>query len=371
MSPNKVFVNINSQALRSNIRTFRKLVGPKVKVLAVVKSNAYGHGIFSFSKLADKFGVHGFCVDSVIEGEKLRREGIKKPILVLGPTFKQFLPTAAKYKLIVTVSNFDALAELAKSKIRPEFHLKLDTGMRRQGFYLSDVLKAIRKIRGAKLSTFLTGVYTHFASAKDMNYPTFTENQFAEYQKAVKLLHKAGFVKILKHAAATGGTMINRKYHLDAVRIGIGLYGLFPSAELSVQTPKLKLKPVLSWHTMVSEVKPIKAGDFIGYDLTERVSKPSKIAVLPIGYWHGYPRALSGIGEALISGKRARILGRVSMDLIVVDITGIKCKRGGKATLIGKQKGEEITAYEVARKHGASYYEVITRINPLTERVIV
>ena len=184
-------------------------------------------------------------------------------------------------------------------------------------------------------------------------------------------MDKAGYKQITKHAAATGGTLVNPKYHLDAVRVGIGLYGLWPSPELMTQFPKIKLRPVLSWQAIVSEVKNLKPGDFVGYDLVERVSKKTKMAIVPVGYWHGIPRALSGIGEVLISGKRCRILGRVSMDLISVDATGVKCVRGSRVTLIGRQRGEEINAYEIARKLGASYYELLTRINPLTERRVV
>lgn len=365
----KTWMEINQKAIQANFQAIKSVLAPKTKLWAVVKSNAYGHGLFAFSKIADQAGVDGFCVDSVIEGVKLRKEGIKKSILVLGPTFKNLLEESAKNKITITVSNFEGLEELVKSRFKPEFHLKIDTGMHRQGFYLADLPKTIRLITNNQLP--ITGLYTHFASAKDINYPTFTENQFSDFQKAIKLLERASFKKLIKHAAATGGTLVNSKYHLDAVRIGIGLYGLWPSPELSVQITKIKFKPVLSWHTIVSEVKNLKAGDYVGYDFTERINKPAKMAVLPIGYWHGFPRALSGIGEVLINSKRARVLGRVSMDMITVDVTGIKCERGTKATILGKQKSEEINAYEVGRKLGASYYELITRINPLIERVVV
>ncbi len=370
MTLNKVSVNIDSKAVEYNISAIRRILAPKTRLWAVVKSNAYGHGLVAFSKLADHYGVDGFCVDSVIEGEKLRKEGIKKPILVLGPTFKPLLESAAKNKITITVSSFDGLVELSQSRFKPEFHLKIDTGMHRQGFYISELPRVISIIENLKLKieNCLVGVYTHFASAKDINYPTFTERQFVEFQKATRLLERADFKNLIKHAAATGGTIVNSKYHLNAVRIGIGLYGLWPSPELMVQFPKIKLRPVLSWQAMVSEVKNLKPGDFVGYDLVERISKNTKMAIVPIGYWHGIPRALSGIGEVLIGGKRCRILGRVSMDLIVVNVTGIKCERGSKATLIGRQQGDEISAYEIARKLGASYYELLTRINPLIER---
>ena len=368
----KTWVEINRAAVKQNIKNMRRLLNSRTKLWAVVKSNSYGHGLLAFSKVADENGIDGFCVDSVIEGIKLREVGIKKPILVLGPTFKNSLKSAAENKITITISSFDGLQELAKSKHKPEFHLKIDTGMRRQGFYVEELKKVLQRVSSIKyqVSSILTGVYTHFASAKDINYPTFTEEQFKEFQKAVRILERAGFKNLIKHAAATGGTLVNSKYHLDAVRIGIGLYGLYPSLELAIQMPRVSFRPVLSWHALVSEVKNLKPGDYVGYDLTERVNKPTKMAILPIGYWHGYPRSLSGKGEVLIGGKKARVLGRVSMDMIAVDVSGIKCGLGAKATLVGKQSGQEITAYDVTRQCGSSYYELLTRINPLIERVV-
>lgn len=374
MSSNfKVWIEVSLGALKHNYQVIKRLVKPKTKVFAVVKSNAYGHGLVTFSNLANRLGVDGFCVDSVVEGVRLREEGITKTILVLGPTFKNWLKTAAENDITITISSSEALKELKSSKYRPEFHLKIDTGMHRQGFYVEQLPEVIKQIKSLELSveSLLTGVYTHFASAKDINYPTFTEKQFANFQKAIKVLEKAGLKNILKHAAATGGTLVNPKYHLDAVRIGIGLYGLWPSTELGIQLSRIKLESVLSWKTLVSEVKELQPGDFVGYDLVEKIGKKAKIAVLPIGYWHGYPRSLTSVGEVLIRGKRARVLGRVSMDMIVVDVTGIKTKRGDVAVLLGKQGKESMDAYEISRKAGgASYYELVTRINPLIERVV-
>ena len=248
---------------------------------------------------------------------------------------------------------------MAASKYKPRFHLKIDTGMHRQGFYVEELSKVSRLITNYQLP--ITGTYTHFASAKDINYPTYTEIQFKKFLEAIKILENSGGKNLIKHAAATGAVLINKKYHLDAVRVGMGLYGYWPSKELEMQIPGINFAPVLSWHVLVSEIKNLKKGDFVGYDLIERVNRPTKMAVLPIGYWHGFPRALSSIGQVLISGKRARVLGRVSMDIIVVDVTDINCKVGSKATIIGNQKSEEIPATELA-------YEAITRINPLIER---
>lgn len=366
----KTWVEINKKAVFYNVKAIKHLLRPSTELWAVVKSNAYGHGLLAFSSTANGAGIDGFCVDSVIEGVKLRKNGLKKPILVLGPTLsKNLIKDAFISKLILTVSSRENLEKLLHFKNKPAIHLKIDTGMHRQGFYNDDLIKTANFIK--KNNIDLKGIYSHFASAKDINYLTYSEQQFNNFNKAVSILAKVGFPDIKKHIAATGGILINPKYHLDMVRSGIGLYGLWPSKELMVQKFKINFKPALSWHAVVSEIKKLKAGDFVGYDLVERVKKPVKMAIVPIGYWHGFPRALSEIGEMLIRGKRARVLGRVSMDLVALDVSNINCKVGDKATIIGKQKNAELLAFDIAQKIGASHYELVTRINPLIERIIV
>ncbi len=388
----RTWIEIDSRAARKNYETFRKLIGRKVKLWAVVKSNAYGHGLFAFSKLVNSFGIDGFCVDSLVEGIALRKTGIKRSILVLGHTLPSLYPAAAKNNITITVSNFEALKELLRAKIVPEFHIKIDTGMHRQGFYLEDIPRVVgmlmtknrlaknRRIKNrsardvgsdANIKNKLTGIYTHFSSAKDINYPTYTEHQFAKFEKAAKLFEKAGFKNLTKHVAATGGALVNPKYHLDAVRVGIGLHGLWPSKELEVQLgKKIKLHPTLSWRAVVSEVKPLKAGDYVGYDMSERVPTDTKMAILPLGYWHGFPRALSGVGEVIINGKRARVLGKVSMDVTATAPRG-RARAGDIATIIGRDGGDEIFAWEPAQRSGTIHYEFLTRLNPLIERVII
>lgn len=367
----RTWIEINKKAAWHNYRILRNILSPKVKMWAVVKSNAYGHGLVLFSKLVDDFGIDGFCVDSLVEGLCLRENEIKKPILVLGPTLPSLFSKAAENNITLSISNFDALKQLNFVKNQPEFHLKIDSGMHRQGFLLEDVPKVIKIISNSSFSEKLKGVFTHFASAKDINYPTYTEKQFKIFKKAIAMFENAGYKKLIKHCAATGGALINNKYHLDAVRIGIGLYGGWPSRELEIQLSYVNFKPILSWRAIISEVKKVRAGEYIGYDLTEKTFRPTKIAILPIGYWHGYPRALSGIGEVLIKGRRAKVLGRVSMDLLVVDVTGTDSKPGDVATIIGQDKKMTIEAEELAIKAGTSHYEFLTRINPLIERLLV
>ncbi len=366
----KTWIEIDRRTIVHNIKTFRGLIGKKTKLMSVVKSNAYGHGLWVFAQEAEKAGVDGFCVDSVAEGVTLRQRGIIKPILVLGFTLPGLLGKAFEHNITIAISSMEGLYALAHTKKKPDFHLKIDTGMHRHGLYLGQIETAAQFIKKNKLP--IKGVFTHFASAKDINYPTYTDKQFELFKKAVAILGKIGFKNLITHVAATGGTLVNKKYHSDWVRVGAGLYGLWPSKELEVQLgDKLSLKPVLSWQTIVSEIKPIKKGEFIGYDLAYRAPRDAVIAVLPIGYWHGFPRALSTGGTVLIKGKRVPVVGRVSMDIVVVDVGGIKCKQGDEVVVIGKQGGEELSAFDVAQKSGTIHYELLTRLNPLIERVVV
>ncbi len=392
----KTWVEIRKSAVQNNIETFRKIVGPKVKLMAVVKSNAYGHGLLEFSKLADGFGAYYFGADTLSEALKLRQNGIKKPILVLGYTRNSRLLEAAKNNISLTFYNFENLDFFKKhikefSKYSLKIHLKIDTGMHRQGIYPGDLPVFLRQLQKLPMIV-VEGVYTHFSSAKDITYPFYTKNQLDKFRKAVKILEKfsalggsaSGGKNFIKHAAATGAALLYPESRLDMVRIGIGFYGLWPSKEAEIQHKqiigppageagrKISLKPVLTWKTIVAQVKKIKKGDFIGYDLAEKMVADGKIAILPIGYWHGYDRGFSGTGEVLINGIRCRVLGRVSMDMIVVDITKAgKVEVEDEVVLLGKQKGEEISASELAQKIGTIGYEIITRINPQTPRIIV
>jgi alanine racemase len=378
MIPNlKTWVEIDKKSALHNVKTIRSVLKKKTKLYAVVKSNAYGHGLREFSLIVnDK--VDGFCVDSVHEGETLRSVGIKKPILVLGPTLSRTdLDIAVKNNLEITVSAFEILKQIIiLTKARPSFHLKIDTGMHRQGFFVNDLQKVIRIIKKNKLSDNLKGAYTHFASAKDITYPHYTKEQIEEFKKVQTVFKRFGFGKIMFHACGTGGTILYPQAHFDMVRIGIGLYGYFPSKESKVQhslllKKELELKPVLSWRTKISEVKKLKKGDFVGYDLAEKMPTDMTIAMIPIGYWHGFRRALSHKGQVLVKGKKYKVIGRVSMDLVIIECDNIS-KIGDIATIIGKNKKETITADDQMNISDAIYtYEVLTTINPLIKRVVV
>lgn len=376
----KTWIELKKQAVFNNARIFRSLLKKRTKLFAVVKSNAYGHGLYLFSKIADEAGVDGFCVDSVVEGSKLRLVGIQKPIISLGPTMPVLLESAKQNNIILTIPSFDFLKIILACPYDIDFHLKIDTGMHRQGFYIRDIpkiIKILKSKKNKKVSQRLVGLYTHFAAAKDIAYPDYTFNQISEFEKAVGFFKKAGFENLSLHAAATGGTVLYPKSHFDIVRVGIGLYGYWPTKEIArehslIWGKDLKLMPVLAWKSVISEIKNLKKGDFVGYDLTEKIPHNLKEAIIPIGYWHGLPRSLSGKGRVLVRGQFAKILGRVSMDLINVALPEkINTKPGEKITLIGKDKNSFIGADELAEYEGTVHYEILTRLNPLIQRIAV
>lgn len=343
----KTWVEISRKNFKNNYNFFRKILGKKCLLMSVVKSNAYGHGIIDFSLMAQKAGVDWFGVDSVVEAAHLRGAGIKRPILVLGYTTENNFKTAAVKNISLSVSSFETLDGLRKYNYPPKVHIKIDTGMHRQGFVLEQVSEVVKFIKNYLPNLKVEGVFTHFSCVKQVPV------QLVEFKKALEIFKKAGFNPII-HSASTATAVTFPRSHFDMVRIGAGLYGF-----LEIKG----LKPVLSWKTIISEIKDIPKGAGIGYDLTEKLRRDSRSAVLPIGYWHGYPWSLSRVGKVLIRGKYAKILGRVSMDMMSVDITDIKRAKVGDEVILPLKD-------MVKWAKNSINYEIITRINPLIKRIL-
>lgn len=377
MSPKnlRTWVVISKSSLKNNYHIFRKLIDEKCLLMAVTKSNAYGHELVDYVKTMSEFGVDWLGVDSITEALTLRKKGIKKPILVLGYTLPINFKAAINNDISLTISgweNLDNLQKLSASAKKLNIHLKIDTGMHRQGFQLDEVPRVAQALKRLTSIINIEGVYTHFASAKDPESPQDTKAQIKKFNQAIKILEKAG-LKPLRHAAASGGTILYPQAHYDLVRVGAGLYGFWPSKEAKKKYSKLlHLEPGLSWKTIVCEIKTIPKGERVGYDFTQTLARKTVIGVCPVGYWHGLPRSLSSSGSVLVNGKRAKILGRVSMDMITIDLTDIiNVAVGAEVTIIGKDKNEEITAEEIADLCGTTNYEILTRINPLIKRIYV
>lgn len=370
----RTWVEVDKKSLKHNYNLFRKIIGSRCALMAVVKSNAYGHGLLESAKEIKSLGVNWFCVDSIVEALALRKAGIKNPMLVLGYTLPNKFSEAAKNNISLTISSWDNLKILTNFRFTQplKIHIKIDTGMSRQGFAPSDanlIASFAKKNFSSKIA--LEGVYTHFAAAKNPSFTGPTMRQFALFQGAASAFENQGF-KPMKHAAATSATLIFPTTRLDAVRVGIGMYGLWPSKETEAAfKDAFKLKPALSWRAVLSEVKELPKGSRVGYDLTEALLKKTKVAICPIGYWHGYPRSLSSIGRVIVGGGLAKVLGRVSMDMIALDISSGKAKVGDVVTLIGRNGKLSVSADDLAYLADTTNYEIVTRINPLIKRFYI
>lgn len=377
----RTWIEIDRKAIKHNFGVFKSLIPKTTKLMAVVKSNAYGHGLIPFSKEAEKLGADFLGVDSMTEARALRREKVKLPILVLGYTMPELFHEAAKDTISLTVSTFETLHALARARLQKplKIHIKVDTGMHRQGFLAGDMQKIFGILKSKILnhkspSILIEGLFTHFAAAKNPAFPKDTRDQLDEFKTWIAAFRKtyAGSPREpMYHAAATAGAMLFPESHFDMVRVGIGLYGLWPAPEIMQYLKgKIALRPALTWKSIVTEVKELPAGSRVGYDLTEMLPKRSTIAIVPVGYWHGYPRALSSIGRIMVRGKECKILGRVSMDMLVVDISDApRTKVGDEVVVMGGADSSPVSAAGLARSLDASWYEVVTRLNPLIKRI--
>lgn len=373
----KTWVEINKNNLLHNLEQIRNLVGEKIKIMGVVKANAYGHGLTEVAGvISDK--VDWLGVDSLSEALKLRQVAIKKPILVLGYTELKDLKEAVKNNISLTVYNKETIEKLGKIPIHnpnlnPKIHIKIETGTARQGVLENEILEFIKFVKQYP-SIEIQGISTHYANIEDTTDSSFAKAQLEIFSRAAEILKKEG-VTPLRHTACSAATILFPETHFDMVRLGISMYGLWSSKETKAvaknKNLELDLKPALTWKTIIAQIKNLPAGTPVGYGLTERVSRDSKIAILPIGYYDGYDRKLSSVGNVLIRGKRCKVLGRVCMNMIIVDVTDLpKVELEDEVVLLGRQGKEEISAEDLAQKIGTINYEVVTRINPLILRIL-
>jgi alanine racemase len=374
------WVELDRSALASNIGQFRSLIGDTINLLAVVKANAYGHGILEISKLSLKAGVDWLGVHSLDEGLLLRQEGMDCPLIVLGYVSSQELEKAVTHGLRLTVYNLDTIHLLAQitSRLKKKalLHLKIETGTHRQGIQEEDVLPFIQEIQKHPYLV-VEGLSSHFANIEDTTDHTYSRLQLKRFKRIIKKVEKNNTEIPIKHMACTAATILFPDTYFDMVRVGIGMYGLWPSKEtyLSSILRKRKsifLKPVLSWKTRIAQIKKIPQGSFIGYGCTYRTTRETVLGVLPVGYYDGYSRSLSNYSYVLIKGHRAPLRGRVCMDFIMVDITDIpEVNLEDEVILLGQEGEEVISADYLADLASTINYDIVTRINNLIPRVII
>lgn len=366
----RAWAEIDTDALLHNFNIIKQTAN--TRVCAVVKANAYGHGVNIVAPLLQKAGADFFAVSNIEEAIELRNIGITKPILILGYTPTDYAEKLAVYNISQCVYSLDYASELSqeavKYNLKIKIHLKLDTGMSRIGFDCrNDDLNGINDaITAARLDGFkLEGVFTHFA-VSDRNKTQedgFTDEQYSRFCKAVDILKSNGLDPEYKHCANSAAICLDRDKHLNMCRAGIILYGLTPSTDLKLPQD---FKPVMSFKSVVSFVKQINAGDTVSYGRTFKAEKPMKVATVSAGYADGYPRLLSNKGYVIINGHRAGIIGRVCMDQLCVDVTDIKgVSRGDEVLLFGR----DLPVEELAKEIGTINYEIVCGVSSRVKRI--
>jgi len=375
----KTWVEIDQKTLTSNLHTFQKYIGNQT-LLAMIKCNAYGHGLVEVGKVCQRAKIKFVSVDTIDEAIQLRQGGVRIPILIISYTPTHRLESLLEYNLSQVVSDLDILnsmVQLVKNQDgkKIKVHLKCDTGMSRQGIHPEQVEIFIDFLAQHKKYIIFEGILTHFADADNLKDQSYSNQQLAKFTEVLNVCISKEMLPKYRHSFNTASMLVcndkKEAKEINMCRAGIGIYGLLPSPDFKALYNKLKIAPILTWKTRIIQLKEIKKETYIGYGIIEKAKKDLKVAVLPVGYYEGIPRLYSSIGEVLIAGKRCRILGRVSMNITVVDISSLNTmpKVWDEVVIIGRQLNETITADEFAEKTKTINYEVVTRINPLIKRI--
>ena len=372
LRPTRAEINLDN--LKHNLKEIRRVADSQAAICAVVKADGYGHGALEVAQTALDCGVSYLAVAFLDEALQLRKEGIKAPILILGFTPEEQFDKIVEHDITQTVYKVSSAQKLSleakKQGKKAKIHIKLDTGMSRIGFQAEpssiDEIKKIFSMENLEVE----GMFTHFSKADEKD-KTFTEEQFKKYMAVAETLEKDGFKIPIKHVANSAAIMELPHTHLDMVRPGIILYGLYPSDE--VDKSRIDLKPVMSLKTRVSHVKILGAGRAISYGGTFITKRQSIIATLPVGYADGYSRLLSSRASVMIKGQRAPVVGRVCMDQCMVDVTDIQgaVEPGEDVLLFGGSGDPTVSTDEIARIIGTINYEVVCGVSRRVPRVYI
>ncbi len=357
--PRPAWTEIDLGKLRRNLQLIRSDLPKNVRLMAVVKDEAYGHGALDVARVAVEEGAWGFGLSTLEEAMTLRDAGITAPLLLLGERQEAELEWCVAHDLTVCVNephNVRALAKVAaKFNKRVPVHLKVHTGMSRYGVRWDEALPLIEKIVAEK-ALYLEGVMTHF-SQSDETEKTFANLQFARFQEILTALEERKISVKLRHTCNSGGFLDLPHTHLDMVRVGILLYGVFPSL-VCRKIPGIE--PVMSVKAKIAAIQKLKPGEVVGYGMRYTATSERRIAILPIGYGDGFPRVRNE-GCALIHGRRAPLLGGIAMDALMVDITDIpQAQMWDEAVIMGRQDNEEITVRDIAKLKNSVTYDVLT-----------
>jgi alanine racemase len=369
--PSPITVSINLDALTRNFQQIRQWVRPPTKILAVIKADAYGHGAVPVAQTLESLGISGFGVASVFEGITLREHHIHSPIMVMGPLLPEHLKEIIHHRLTPVISRVEIFQQLIDHlpSHGPPFpvHIKVDTGLHRLGFEADQALSLLSGLPSQGSPVEIQGFLTHFADA-DNHDTELTNQQIQQFLAFIDRAKRLGVHAPILHMANSAGILFHPTSHLGMVRPGLMLYGYAPRNENF--SPSIQLQPVMQATSYVAHLRLLQPGEIVGYNALFRTRRPSHIAVLPIGYTHGFPRHLTGVGHVLIRGEQAPIIGKICMDMMMVDVTDIPNPRiGEEVVLLGKQGTRQITAEEFAGWLQTITYEILCGIGGKANRI--
>lgn len=368
--PISTWVEVDLDRFAANLQAIRRHVGPGREVLLVAKADAYGHGAADMALAAERHGVTQLGVATLHEGLQLRRAGSKLPIMAMSPLLAGEIPEAVAHLIDPSVCDLDFARALSDEAVNAgravRFHVEVDTGMGRTGVHLheaEDFLAEACALPGLRL----VSLFTHFpdADGDDLGY---AKQQLAEFGALIERLRARGIEPARLHASNSAGTVNLPEAHFDWVRVGLIAYGLHPSRDEA----HLALEPVMSFRSRLVQVRDLPAGANVSYARTCTLQRPTRVGVVPVGYGHGYSWLLSSRGQMLVGGKRVPILGRVTMDLTMVDLNAVpEARVGDEVVLFGSQRGETLPVEEIARGSETLPYEILCTIGKRVTRLYV
>lgn len=375
-------IELSTSALQYNLRFIRKKLKPGVRYCSVVKGNAYGHGVSQFVQMAMDEGIDYFAVYSAEEAFLLKKQLYNIPdLFIMGAIDNEAVEWAIKNNIEFSVFDFErletALDYSKKLNIKAKIHLEIETGMRRTGFYHEDFPKLFKWFSKNGKRITLQGIFTHFAGAESRANHFRVSNQITNFNLTQEMFKVEGLKPLYVHSTCSAALLNYPETQGNMVRIGILQYGYWPNKETHVRCTGEKdnlpvmLKRMIRWTSKVMAIKEVKKGCFIGYGTAFLANKNMKLAVIPVGYAHGFSRSLSNIGSVLINGKSAQVIGTVNMNSISVDVTGIEnISKGDEVVLIGKQNGKVISVSSFSEQSSLLNYELLTRLNLNIPRIV-
>ncbi len=376
-------IYISRSKFINNYKFIRRVVGKNVRISSVIKGDAYGHGIRQLVPLAESQGVDHFAVFSAYEAKRILKVSKKKTqIMIMGMIENRQLEWAVKNDIEFFVFEFNRLQSAlraAKKLNKPaRIHVEVETGLNRTGFENKDLIKVIDFIKQNKNHFIVEGLCTHYAGAESISNHYRIKNQITRYNAIHRLFVNEGIEPNYRHTACSAAAISYKRTRMDMVRIGIIQFGLWPSDETYISylsNHKRKnnpLEPILTWKSKIMSTKNIKAGEFISYGDTFLANEDMKTAIVPVGYANGYSRSLSNTGTVLIKGMRAKVIGNVNMNALIVDIThSPEAKKGDEVVLIGKQGDDEINFTSFRDYSNTLNYELLTRLPRSIPRIVV